>query len=336
MRKGIGILIMLLLASSCYRDVVFEVPGGEEGLLVNAQMSAADEVHSIFVGRSTASRVYPLHSAVVTCSVNGGEAIRAEEVMVGGRRQVEYRFGAALNPGDIIAVEVSDDDERTAGAEVSVPELTGEIVSIDTSSSGGKFFLSVKIRDNGKGRNYYMLTLDTHYKATLKDIDPVTGKIFDFVVEGDNKCLKLKNVEDPILNGGHAGGFGEDDVIGSGVENVNCAFTNLHFPGGEATVEVYVDSTSLYEDDIYEYYIKGIKDNTAIVSLHSISKQEYDYLWTLNTFEDSGFHMSSMMEPAAIVMNVNGGYGFVSVSSCDSKKLGLKREFLTHISESSL
>ena len=53
-------------------------------------------------------------------------------------------------------------------------------------------------------------------------------------------------------------------------------------------------------------------------------------------FEDSGFHMSSMMEPAAIVMNVNGGYGFVSVSSCDSKKLGLKREFLTHISESSL
>lgn len=328
MRNGIGIFVMILLATSCYREVTLELPGDQGGLLVNAQLSTADKNHSVFVGTCSPSRVSPLHSAEVLCSVNGGERIKAEEVMVGGKPQVEYRFNTVLNPGDKVTIDVSDTDGRTAGAEVEVPEQTGEIVSIDTSSVDGKVYFSIKVRDNRDGPNYYMLTLDNKYKAILQDVVPYEGTVFDFEVTGSRKGIRLFNDNDPILSGGHVGGFGGDDIIGSGVENVNCVFSNLHFNDGITTINVYADSTMLYDDDIIDYYISGVKYNTATISLHCVSKMEFDYLWTLNTFQVSGFHMSEMMEPASIPMNVSGGYGFVSVSSCDSKEIGLRRQYL--------
>ena len=118
---------MLLLTTSCYREVTLEVPGAKGGLLINAQLSTAGKNHSIFVGTCSPSKVSPLHSAEVLCSVNGGERIKAEEVMVGSKPQVEYRFDAVLNPGDKVSIDVSDDDGRTASAEVEVPEQRNSI-----------------------------------------------------------------------------------------------------------------------------------------------------------------------------------------------------------------
>lgn len=328
MRKGLGILITLLLATSCYREMVLEVPGSPEGLLVNAQLSTADQSHSVFVGLSSSSRVLRLHSVEVSCSVNGGDRIIAEDVLSGGRLQAEYRFNASLEPGDRLSIGVKDAEGRTAGAEVTVPELSGEIISIDTSSVGGKVYFSIKLRNNREGRNYYMLTLDKYFRAHLDDINPNNGSTFTFLSEGVRKCLRLSYDSDAVLSGGYIGDAGENDVIGTGIENVNCVFSNARFIDDIATVKVYVDSTSLYGDEIVDYYISGVKDNSAIVSLHSISKQEYDYLWALNSLQVSGFHISDMMEPVSIPMNVSGGYGFVSASSCSSMRVGLKRQFL--------
>lgn len=319
---------MLLLVTSCYREMVLELPGSQEGLLINAQLSTAEQSHSVFVASASSSRVLPLHSVDVSCSVNGAERIMAEDMFVGGRLQAEYRFNASFEPGDRIVIDVKDAEGRTAGAEVTVPDLSGEIVSIDTSSVGGNVYFSIKLRNNREGRHYYMLTLDKYYRARLEDFNPYEGSTFTFVSEGVRKCMRLKHDGDPVLSGGYIGDAGENDVIGTGIENVNCVFSNARFIDDIATVKVYVDSTFLYGDEIVDYYISGVKDNSAVISLHSISKQEYDYLWALNSFQVSGFHLSDMMEPVSIPMNVSGGYGFVSVSSCNSIRIGLKRQFL--------
>ncbi len=298
---------MLSVLPSCVKEEIIESKDDRDMILLNAQLYATDTEHSVYVGIGSANTVRRLTLATVTCSVNGGEPVVAElsNALHSTKIQSEYIFKASFNPGDVVRITAAYDDMK-ASTEVTVPESAGEIVQIDSVMRGGDVFFTVKVKDNAPGRNYYRLRLKHNYVARLYSSEwAYTGS------QSGSGGVVLSNDEDPVLNGGKL----DDTFFVESSNNKYCLFHDSFFQQGTCTINVSARLNEMYALSLKGEFTYAKVRNQAVMSLVSITREEYDYLSYLNVLEDVDYEYDSLLESLVIQNNVEGGLGFVSVSS---------------------
>lgn len=308
MRKIIiFIIITLPLFLSCVKEEIIESKDNQDMILLNAQLYADDTEHTVYVGIGNANIVRRLTLATVTCSVNGGDPVKAElsNALYSTKIQSEYKFNANFASGDVVKITAAYGGMK-ASAEVTVPESAGEIVQIDSVMKGGNVFFTVKVKDNFPGRNYYRLRLTHKYTARVYSQDSPKGEI----QSGSNNVM-LDNDDDPILNGGKL----DDTFFVESSYNKYCLFHDSFFQQGTCSINVSAKLNEMYALTIKGDFTYVRVKNQAVMSLVSITRPEYDYLRYLNILEDADYDYSNLLESLVNQNNVEGGLGFVSVSS---------------------
>jgi hypothetical protein len=310
--KKIRILLMImsLSAVSCVEKITVDSKNQDTKLIVNAQMSASEKKHTIFIGSGEGYSVGAYNGASVTCTINGEKRIKAtlkeNEDSYSQNVLSEYVLNTEFQPGDSVRLDIGSKYGDVYSA-VRVPETSAEITGIDTTSKGYLFHLTVHIEEEEPaGLNYYRIRLRHRYEATGYDDSGAVVKRGS----GSN-FVSLDNDNDPILNGGQ---LGEDQLIDK-APNVYCVFNNRFFQDGKATIEVTARTESLYQLKVGGNADHWAVKNKAELSLLSISKEEYNYLSYLNSLQAADDDFSYFFEPMVLPNNVEGGLGFVSIAS---------------------
>ena len=315
MRRYLFIILTLVFTSSCIRDVSYEPEMVEDRVILNAQICAEDAEHTVYVGVSKSNTVTSLHGAEIRCIVNGVfSAMASEDERGWSKMQTPYTFKANLKPGDKVRLEMIS-DYGSAWCETVVPESGGRIRNVEVTDSKDDLNLSIQVEDTSPNRNYYMLRCVHRYERDVTIF--FSGKDSEHRIKHFSERVSLKHSDDPILDGAYLGSDKEAyDILGTGVPNIYCIFSDRKFENAAAVVNVSISKKEAFSTALdYEVYLENdiVKTTHWLdVSLCSISKEEYDYLSAISTLKVNDFDSSALMEDAVIPSNVNGGEGFVT------------------------
>ena len=308
MRRITSAIYVLILVTSCTREVPYLPDNARDFLLMNAQIDASEKSHSVWLGVSKTSTIDKMEDASIICLVNGEEVATAtfDEAASMDKIQSCYRFDAELKPGDTVRISAQGQG-LSAFAETTVPDTCGRLIMVDTLSANGKMHFSAFIRDEADGLNYYRLRVKVHnYQAYYYE-----GAWSRWYYHSEEKTISHTN--DPILNG-RIGGTEGDDFFGiGGNSNHYCTFTDRLFSNSSAIVEFDVDTNELYQIYADQYFDSLITIPYVEISILSINSEEFNYLNLQNILFDNDYDTSDLLEPISLPANVIGGTGFVGV-----------------------
>ena len=350
----IGIAI---LAAACTSSEYLDVDNLDPVLVINAQMTESEDVHTIYLSTSTRSRVSPVPDASVTVTINSGSPVVATwEAPEDGQEEFSsshYIFTNKLNPGDVVEVKATS-GTLTAKATVSVPaepnlisaEINHDVKHANATDSvfgdgsyehywpyaepnpyDGNAWHEVKIKlaDNPGSDDYFRIRV--YLETTL---------VTDEGTETNSGYLSLDTSSEPALSTANSSDGGLLDAI---VEDTNsyCVFNDNLFKDKEYTLKLYFQEYQVmysrkyhdmeggyYDEETYLWVEPPLPDGwtyktNILVRLYSISHDQYIYLKALD-LSDLGMLFS---EPVSIPSNVDGGMGFVNVDSCKEIRLDL-------------
>jgi len=324
MRKSIYmILAAALLTAACENDVDIIWSDSNKAILVlNAQLQQDDASHRIFINCSEGSRSEKVTDADVTCSINGGTAIKVlpatvEYDLFDGSTASEhtgYGFDTSLKAGDRLDIQVRWKG-LSASASFTVPESSAKITAVDTArvelaeegNYGGNTHTTrqylITVKDKPDEKNYYMLRFqDVYYK-----LDESGAKVDSLVCRGsfdasDDKILHP--VQNSII----------DELFGN--YNDYDIFNDEMFSGSTCTLKVYDSYYALYFDDWMNFWNKFLEGERYSldrrIKVYTITFDEYLYL---NAIGSAANDLEFMTEPVIYPENVTGGLGFVSVAT---------------------
>ena len=228
--------------------------------------------------------------------------------------QCQFRVTSKLTPGDVLRLDaITDDGQYHAWSEVTVPRRLAEIENIDTltiqlSTSGyTSEYLRHKITftDLPDEDNYYRLIMDTRlmFKKLNDNNEIVTNewRNYNFIYR-----------EDIVLTDGQPS-TDDDDENGlfDTIKNIYGVFNDSRFKNSTYTMTVHVPRY-LFQDIDDRPHLSAKID--IIVRLVSITEMEFYYLRALNLIDSDSFD-ETINEPVKFPSNVNGGIGFVGVST---------------------
>lgn len=228
--------------------------------------------------------------------------------------QCQFRVTSKLTPGDVLRLDaITDDGQYHAWSEVTVPRRLAEIENIDTltiqlSTSGyTSEYLRHKITftDLPDEDNYYRLIMDTRlmFKKLNDNNEIVTNewRNYNFIYR-----------EDIVLTDGQPS-TDDDDENGlfDTSKNIYGVFNDSRFKNSTYTMTVHVPRY-LFQDIDDRPHLSAKID--IIVRLVSITEMEFYYLRALNLIDSDSFD-ETINEPVKFPSNVNGGIGFVGVST---------------------
>ena len=275
---------------------------------MNAQIDAAMTSHKVWLGLSKTTTIGRLDNATVICFVNGEEVSRGifDEMASVSAIQSCYSFEAELHPGDIIRLS-AERAELSAYAEVTVPNISGRLLGVDTlSTATGMRFIS-RIQDDASENNLYRIRLVVNTSLSYY----YDGRWSRWYEHSDEKVIEHSN--DPILDSRIGGSEGDDFFGIGGNSNHYCIFTDRLFAESSAELAFTVDYTDLYRVFAEQYFDHVLVIPSAKISLISMDRSEYDYLSIQNVLYDNDYDASDFLEPVTVPTNVIGGTGFVGV-----------------------
>lgn len=334
---------------SCTSTEYIDVEKLDSVLVINAQMTTDEDVHTIHLSTSTRSSIREVKGASVKVSINDGPFINAQELdgQLGSSRK--YLFYETLKAGDKVEIKAQKSG-LSAAARFYIPDspaiVDSELTCDVPHSSSDSFLdfgdspspayqdenapyamdawhlLKVRIKDIPSHKSYYRI------KVGIEDCYEKDGKKTGF-----KNFIWVDSSSEPVLT---AGISSSADLV-SALENSNNynTFTDDLFTDKEYTLKLYIPENTLYysrqynnteykmnEDGSYEVITKDAGEHTLFltVSLHSISHGEYIYLKALGQ-NDLGFLFS---EPVSIPSNVEGGLGYADASSSVEIKIPLE------------
>ena len=334
---------------SCTSTEYIDVEKLDSVLVINAQMTTAEDVHTIHLSISTRSSVLEVKGASVKVSINDGPFIDAEELdeQLGSSRK--YVFYEILKAGYKVEIKAQKDN-LSATASFTIPDsptiVDHELTCNVPYSSSDSFLdfgdvptpaykdenapydmsawhlLKVRIKDIPSHKSYYRI------KIGIEDCYEKDGEMTIY-----KNAIWVDSSSEPALT---AGISSSADLV-SALENSNNynIFTDDLFTDNEYSLKFYISESNLYfsrqyndteykinEDGSYEVITKDVGEHTLYLTaiLHSISQGEYIYLKALGQ-NDLGFLFS---EPVSIPSNVEGGLGYADASSSMEIKIPLE------------
>lgn len=248
----------------------------------------------------------------------------------------KFHLSTALHPGDIVRLEaVAENGKYHVSSEVIVPQPI-ESLHVDTCLSYLREYngrspyrqYKITVQDRSNEKNYYRLEIVNtlkyrcQYREYAKDengdlIPSENG--WDWVYSLKDTLIisqsnELINREDVILTDGHPSSYDdEENEMFPNIDNKYNVFTDNRFSNSSATLKVY---TPLYEDTYPtdRAYQQIYRTHTITVRLLSLSEAQYRYMKALNCLDDEDYD-NVLMEPISFPSNVEGGLGFVGVST---------------------
>lgn len=329
------IAILYIFASACTKNIDFHRDNIKPLLMMNAQMTAGDSLHLVYLAISKDLSIERISSGSVRCFVNGkfvAEAAqdnRNDEIFItdeetdvygfnaGDTRQTRFSFKADFKPGDIVRIEAeADGGVYKASSEVTVPKAP----AIDTPDTvrqavpGLQYVHQYKIRVKGKDiageDNYfrikagYSATETIYVKATGYEEAKMVTRPVAF------KYLSIDKGNDAILKDGAPAD--DLDLSGAASNSFN-VFSDAMFADGTFnigfTVEDFVSSSAPYISSDVERIDSEI---TLHVIVSGLTADEYHYLKALSIYDYLDGD-TTLTEPVSFPNNVEGGVGLVSV-----------------------
>lgn len=259
------------------------------------------------------------------------------EALLKSMRFKLFRLTTVLKPGDDIRLEATAEGGKYhVRSQTTVPQPL-QSLQVDTCTTLIRQWGNMRpyrqyritLQDIPNEKSYYRLEI-VNYKEfqystyiTSKDengnfITDENGHYIHTLIQ-DTACYRytdLINREDVILTDGHVTSS-DDDVNGMlpYIENKYNIFSDNRFSNSSATLKVY---TPLYDNNYdiltsLSYTYCRLKQDIT-VRLLSLPETYYRYLKALNCMDDDDYD-EALMEPVSLPSNVEGGLGFVGVSS---------------------
>ena len=328
MKKSFLILVVLaLLASACTNPLAIDFDQKPEILVMNSMLSTEEYYHYVRLSISRLDETFALIDAQVDCYVNG-ELVAHAEGMPEYYRESEigsYMFQADFHPGDEIRLEARK-DALHASATVTVPQPAA-IIAVDTVSIAQSPYypreedpvaLSCKLhlQDIPGQSNWFRLVAlfeETFY------MDGWTKK--------KQKRINFGFDQDPILADGHPSQQSRNsfsEVFDAfSTPNTFLSFRDTAFADGIGEPEIHIPYTAFTAFDDLIFYGMNVQkaEKSVRFVLFSISREEYDYLEQVAKSRIRA--LGALSEPTHIPSNVEGGLGFVSVSSASTHVITL-------------
>ena len=320
MDKKLLILTLAALAAGCVNDMPYTPRNTEPELVMNSLLTAGETSHELWLGVSKPGCVDTLTGdASVRCYVNGSLAATATE-QPGQQRLRRFVFSAPFAAGDHLRLEASC-GSFNAHASVVVPTapVLGRIDTLSVGdSSSRQLSFRIRMTDSAPGADYYSLGITCTSQIELYSHGALVGTE-EFV-----RLCPLDTSEDLILSEDNIAAANMDDMFEMGTPNTYGAFFDSQFDCGSVTLRPKVDKWELNSWFLTSFipYDSSYVKPVLRVSLSHIDTRHYYYLKALNSLESGNSDLS--LEEVSIPDNVEGGIGFVGVSSTVSEEFALK------------
>ena len=307
-------ICLAALLSACERELPYNVGNQETQLVMNALLDVNKEENLVHLCLSEPHSTRPVTQATVTLYINDRQAETAEETEYDNRTKT-YRLRSSLQPGDRLRLEaVAEEGRYHATGEVTVPQ----------PPEARRFRITV--HDPAGEDNYYRLAI-----AYTNRFDGTNWAGRDTTIYVHREA-EIINREDVVLTDGRPGSTDpddadENDVMGNYIENRYNVFNDNRFSGTSYDLRVYTDLMEhWYPSDFPGTYTNN---TTITVRLYSLTETGYRYLRTLNTLESDNYD-TTLMEPAIIPGNVQGGLGIVDACIATEAHISLPEQVLTN------
>lgn len=261
------------------------------------------------------------------------------EALLKSMRFKIFRLTARLQPGDNIRLEATAEGGKYhVSSQVTVPRPL-QSLQVDTCTALIRQWGSMRahrqyritLEDLPNEKNYYRLEIVNNKDFRCVIYMPSEDENGDYIKDENGNFIytitkdtvvnyrytELINREDVILTDGHVTNSDDDEnaMFPTNIENKYSIFTDNRFTNSSATLKVY---TPLYDDnyDILRSlnYTRCYLKQTITVRLLSLPETYYRYLKALNCMDDEDYD-EALMEPISLPSNVEGGLGFVGISS---------------------
>ncbi len=319
--KKIFILVMIATAlAACDNPLEYKPENKADELIVNAFLDAGETSHLVQLAVSNTEYVRPVEKAELRFYVNGELKAKTSEFedieWYGDTAGKGMCFEASFKAGDVVRLEVDADGKFSAYNEQVVPPAP-MVLGIDTVRVNEYLRFDFRVQDTEPAENYFRIKVDDHAEAIYYDED---GKELGRASHSWMKMLNIDN--DPILNGGYINSGDGGFEIELGTPNTYCAFSDMQFPGASATLRPMVDANSF---GLMPALIEGTKsatlDTYAIATIQHLPRRYFYHIKALNMLRNGSGDLA--LEDVQIPDNVEGGIGFVGVSSSVSARFWL-------------
>lgn len=344
-----------LLLTGCENEIPYNPGNQKPLIVMNALLDAGEAENFVYLHLSEGYNIGKINQATLSLYVNGQlaeepqpmtpqdiyEGITEEaygkdlyEQIIKNIKYKKFRLRTHFQPGDRIRLEATaEDGEYQVSSEVVVPKPVLDI-QVDTCIT--KIFqwnsmrsyrrIQVTLHDLPNEKNYYRLDIQNNYHVNARypvpelneDGSPVTDEYGMPLCWYKDTAFyytdrELINREDIILTDGHISHSDqdEDNEMFPSISNKYNIFTDNQFSNSSATLKVYTALGLDYLNGYDNVYSRLLSLSVRVLSL---SKEEYLYLKGLNCMDDDDYD-TTLMEPVSLPSNVQGGLGFVGISS---------------------
>lgn len=324
--KRICVILILAVLAACENPLEYKPADKSDELIVNAHLDADETSHMVQVAISTTGSVRQVDKAELRFFVNGAVVARTSELKkikeFGETAGKSFTFNASFKAGDVVRLEVDADGKYSAWNEQVVPPEP-ELLWADTvrvtvrkeSATTQYFRFDTRIKDSDREGNYYRIKVSdcsyvTYYDADDNEIGTSSLKL---------QC-RLKTDNDIILNEGHIGS--ENSIFEMGSSNEYGVFNDNKFNESEVTLRPMVSTDDFgHAFLMHENAVSAKVQSSAMVEVQSLSQRYYYYMKALSMLRSGSTDLA--LEDVQIPDNVEGGIGFVGVSSSKSKRFHL-------------
>ena len=328
------------LFMACENEIPYNPGQQNPQLIMNALLNAGQTENLVYLHLSEGNSIGRINEATLSLYVNDKQveppqAISPEEYYGNMQNQLDkgqyeallksmrfkiFRLTARLQPGDNIRLEATAEGGKYhVSSQVTVPRPL-QSLQVDTCTALIRQWGSMRahrqyritLEDLPNEKNYYRLEIVNNKDFRCVIYTPNEDENGDYIKDENGDYIytitkdtvvnyrytELINREDVILTDGHVTSSDDDEnaMFPTNIENKYSIFTDNRFTNSSATLKVY---TPLYDDN---YDILQSLNYTRC------------YLKALNCMDDEDYD-EALMEPISLPSNVEGGLGFVGISS---------------------
>ena len=333
---------------ACEKEVDFHRDDIPAQLQMNAQLYVGDTIHAVYLAVSKDIKVESVTSGNVACFVNGAKvadgvrddrddalferesSTEADGFSASGMRQTRFTFKADFHPGDIVRIEATANGGACkAYSEVTVPyapaiSIADTVCQQNPAVTYSDQVYRIKLQGQDiKGENsFFRLTADYERKDDLYCDWDWVSEDERHLVNRRSDGLMIDKGNDPILQDGAPA---EDVDLTGASENIYNVFSDRLFKDGSFSMVFSVDPDFVQMPTGYAF-LYAESDITFNARVWGISEGEYNYLKALSIYDYTGGD-ATFTEPVSFPDNVEGGVGFVSISTPSTASVKFTRHF---------
>ena len=302
---------------SCTSEVVLEPSDTSVKVIMNALLKTSDTDHLILLSASTVNETEALPGATVSVSVNGGSPVQAvylsdnDDDMYSKPKAAYYLYQGSFQPGDEVLFEAKT-KYGDVSSRVTVPGKVNmdNVDTLRTVIRGSGYTevnmqFKIRVNDQASSADYYRFTFNKY-------------ETFDRDGTGEKKTfwmpLRADGSSDPVLSDGtvKTGDFLSELLE---MDNTYLIFSDELFNGTGRDMRLNVNMEGLIASFSFKEETPDYDDAYVMVNMEHMSFEEYYYLKAMTRLSNLGYDASLIFEPTTIPSNVEGGLGFVSIST---------------------